>query len=179
MTEPYRVVVADPPWLFKDALPGKARGASKNYRCLPIGEIKSFLADHSFEVADDAILLLWRVAAMQQEALDVCRAWGFTPKSEIVWRKLTRSGRVHFGMGRTVRNSHETAIVATRGRSIVQCKSVRSIFDAAMGRHSAKPIAFFRLVERLAPGPYLELFAREARPGWTTFGDEIQVEAAE
>jgi hypothetical protein len=31
----------------------------------------------------------------------------------------------------------------------------------------------YRRIERLYPGPYLELFARKPRDGWTTWGDEL------
>lgn len=79
--EPYRVIVADPPWQFGDALPGPKRGATSHYETLSLGALKNFPLP---PIADDAMLLLWRVAAMQQEALDVVKAWGFKVKSEIV-----------------------------------------------------------------------------------------------
>ena len=177
---PVHVIVADPPWKFGDSLPGKTRGAAKQYSVLPLKEIETFLAERpAIRIADDALLFLWRVSAMVPEAYAVARAWGFEPKAEIVWRKLERSGVVHFGMGRTVRNSHESCLIARRGKAIVRDHSVRSIFDAPIGAHSEKPEAFFRMVERLAPGPYLELFARRARPGWTCLGDELGAAAAE
>jgi N6-adenosine-specific RNA methylase IME4 len=173
VAEPFRVLSADPPWAFQDRLPGKTRGAARNYRTLSLPEIETFITDNAIHVADDALLFLWRVSAMVPEAYAVAKAWGFVAKSEIVWRKLERSGVVHFGMGRYCRNSHETCIIASRGKNIVVDHSVRSVFDAMIGRHSEKPEAFYRLVERLAPGPRLELFARQRRPGWTSIGDEL------
>lgn len=174
---PFRVICADPPWRFGDSLPGKSRGAAKNYRTLTVPEIESFLTDHDIQVADDALLFLWRVSAMVPEAYGVVRAWGFVPKSEIVWRKLSRAKgssvcKVHFGMGRYVRASHETAIVASRGKNIVKAHDVRSVFDAVVGEHSQKPELFYRTVERLADGPYLELFGRRQRHGWRVLGDQ-------
>jgi N6-adenosine-specific RNA methylase IME4 len=128
-------------------------------------------------IADDAHLFMWRVSAMQQEALDLVKAWGFTVKSEIVWKKLTSTGKRHFGMGRQVRLEHEVALICTRGRPKVQSRSVRSVFEAPVGRHSAKPEAFYDLVEQLCAGPYVELFARRQRPGWSCFGNELAVAA--
>jgi N6-adenosine-specific RNA methylase IME4 len=172
----FRVVVADCPWQFKDSLPGKNRGATKNYGCLSLAKLKSFDLP---PIADDAVLFLWRVSAMVEEAYEVARAWGFTPKSEIVWRKRTKTDKRHFGMGRYVRAEHETAIIATRGRAPVSDKSIRSIFDAPVGRHSAKPDEFFELVERLYPeGPYLEVFGRKRRSRWHVIGDQIAEETA-
>jgi N6-adenosine-specific RNA methylase IME4 len=167
-----RVLTADPPWLFGDRLPGAGRGASKNYRCLTVAQICDFPIP---PMADDAYLFLWRVSSMVEEAYLVCRHWGFTPKSEIVWNKLTAGGKQWFGMGRTVRAAHETAIVAVRGRPKPLRRDIRSTFAAVAEKikHSAKPEAFYDLVESLAAGPYVELFARRQRPGWTCLGAEM------
>lgn len=167
-----RILVADPPWAFGDKLPGDSRGAEKNYRVLSLADIETFQLP---QLADDALLFLWRVAAMPEEALRVCRAWGFVPKSELVWLKKTASGKPHFGMGRYVRASHETCIIASRGKGnrLIKCRSVRSIFEAPTGIHSQKPDEFYQLVESLADGPYHELFARRRRDGWTCEGDQL------
>jgi N6-adenosine-specific RNA methylase IME4 len=165
-----RVLVADPPWKFGDKLPGKGRGAEKHYPCMSVDELVRFPLP---PLADDCLLLLWRVAAMQQEALDVMRAWGFTLKSELVWIKETKTGKRHFGMGRYVRAEHEVCLIGVRGRVAVADRGIRSTFRAQVGRHSEKPGAFYELVERLHPGPYAELFARRARPGWDCHGNEL------
>jgi N6-adenosine-specific RNA methylase IME4 len=169
---PVRVLVADPPWKFGDVL-GK-RGADAKYSTLDLAEIMAFPRP---PVAPDAHLFLWRVSSMVEEAYQVVRAWGFAPKTEIVWRKKTKHGKRHFGMGRTVRAEHETVIVAVRGAPAVRDRSIRSTFEAPAGRHSEKPEEFFDLVEKLCAGPYAELFARRARPGWFCFGNELPSEA--
>ena len=168
---PARVVVADPPWHFGDALPGKTRGAARNYDLMTVAAICDFALPR---LTRDAVLFLWRVAAMQAEALEVVRAWGFTPKTELVWLKRTKNGKRHFGMGRILRAEHETCLVATRGKPKPKVLNVRSTFEAPTGRHSEKPEAFFDLVETLYGGPYLELFARRKRDGWRCTGDQIE-----
>lgn len=191
---PARVVVADPPWLFSDGLPGRARGAAKNYRCLALGALTTFPLP---PIAPDAFLFLWYVTSMTDEARAVCRAWGFEPTGgELVWVKTTGGGKLvvdpldtrrppptalgghatklHFGMGRTVRNADERCLIARRGSIAVASRSVRSVFFAPRGRHSEKPERFYALVEQLAGGgPYVELFARKRRAGWRAFGDEL------
>jgi N6-adenosine-specific RNA methylase IME4 len=172
---PARLILADPPWAPSDALPGKSRGAARNYDVLSVSEIARYPLP---PIADDAMLLLWRISSMVEEALFVCRAWGFVPKSEIVWVKLTGEGeasKLAFGMGRTVRAAHETCIVATRGKAnaLVRDHGVRSVFLAARGEHSAKPSIFYDVAERLFPAPRVELFARgPARSGWESYGRE-------
>ena len=169
-------LVADPPWQFGDKLPGKSRGAERNYKVLTVADICAKRGFAFPELGPDCLLFLWRVAAMQQEALDVAKAWGFVVKSELIWQKLTPgSGKKHFGMGRYVRASHEVCLIAARGRGVglIQNRSVRSTFEAPTGRHSEKPEEFYRIVETLTPGPYAELFARRRRSGWVQFGDQL------
>lgn len=181
-SEPARVLLADPPWCFGDKLPGKTRGAAKNYEVMSVDDICAFPMP---EMAEDSVLLLWRVAAMQEDALLAMRAWGFIPKAEIVWVKTTGADVVvdqrnnatglSFGMGRYVRNCHEVCLIGARGRAskLTQSHSVRSVFFAPVGEHSAKPDAFYDLVEALFPGPRHELFARRRRTGWVQEGLEL------
>lgn len=193
---PFRVVTADCPWLFNDSLPGDTRGASSQYRCMPTWQIQRFSLP---PIADEAWLFLWYVTSMRADADRVVEAWGFTPTgAELTWVKTTTPGalvldhevdadaipeigrdrrvatRLHFGMGRTVRNCDERCLIARRGRPTVADRSVRSVFFAPVGRHSEKPDRFYELVERLAgEGPRVELFARRTRPGWTCMGDQV------
>jgi N6-adenosine-specific RNA methylase IME4 len=171
----FACIAADPPWKFGDKLPGDGRGAEKHYGVMDAADICRFALP---PIADDAVLFCWRVAAMQQEALDVVKAWDFTLKSELVWKKLTKHGKRWFGMGRYVRAEHETCLIATRGRPQILDRAVRSVFEAPAGRHSEKPEEFFQIVERLCGGPRVELFARRHRANWTCYGNELTAEAA-
>lgn len=129
MTRPYSVIECDCPWQPRDKLPGKRRGAAKNY---PTMSTEALMRYQLPPIADDAIMFFWRLASMQQDALDVVKAWDFTVSSEVVWRKLTKNGKEWFGMGRTVRGTHETALVCTRGKysTLIRKRNVRSLFSA-------------------------------------------------
>jgi N6-adenosine-specific RNA methylase IME4 len=164
----YRIICADPPWPFPDHLPGPSRDAARNYKVLSLPEIEQFPLP---PIADDALLFLCRVAAMGETAYRVMHAWGFEPECELVWLKRTRNGKRWFGMGWIVRAEHELCIIAKRGRPETQERSIRSVFEAECLRHSEKPEAFYR-IERLAPGPYLELCARRSRAGWDCLGNQ-------
>lgn len=196
--ERYSVLYADPPWRFGDKLPGKGRGAAKHYNVMTASDI---CAMELPPLADDCVLFMWRVSAMQQEALDVMRAWGFTLKTEAVWAKVTKHGKRHFGMGRILRAEHEVCLVGTRGRPKVNVKNIRSVvpaggvlhpggreffevfgtpevpapflFQAKVGKHSKKPDEMYEIIETLYDGPYVELFARQTWPGWHAIGDEV------
>ncbi len=169
----YATIIADPPWKFGDPLPGKHRGAGKHYQLMETRDIAAYLTAANIEVAQDARLFLWRVAALQRDAIDVLEAWGFSLKAELVWRKLTVHGKPWFGMGRQVRMGHEVCLVGTKGRPPVLNHSTRSVFEAPFTGHSVKPVVFYSIVEELSPGPYLELFARQRRLGWDALGDEV------
>lgn len=197
-----RVLAADPPWKFGDRLPGKKRGAAKHYACMPTNEIMRFPLP---PLAPDAYLFLWRVAAMQEEALQVSRAWGFRPVAEWPWVKTRicrkcrgagflytaqrpirewcercegRGWRIHMGMGHHSRGSTESCLVAVRGRPHPLVKNERNILFAPIGAHSEKPREFYEKVERFAAGPYVELFARRRRNNWLCLGDELPKERA-
>jgi len=92
----------------------------------------------------------------------------------------------HFGMGRYTRMAHETCLIARRsgakGSVIEPSRRERSVFFAPVPReigkgkkriHSAKPDEFYRIVEKMCDGPYLDIFARKRRPGWESIGDEL------
>lgn len=185
----FSVLVADPPWTFGDSLPGPKRGASKHYSCLPVHEIQRFpLPD---KLSENAVLFMWRVSSMVEEANAVVRAWGFTPKSELVWVKRKTTGFVSytpedyvqsmdeenlaFGMGRITRAAKEVCIIATRGKVPPPShRGIRDVFFSPRGEHSAKPEEFYRIVHCLYPhAPKFELFARTRRPGWKQFGNEL------
>jgi N6-adenosine-specific RNA methylase IME4 len=166
------VLVADPAWLFGDSLPGDARGASKHYACMSIDDLcamRPLFADEP-----NSVCFMWRVSAMVEEAYRVVRAWGYVPKSELVWEKTTATGKAHFGMGRYFRMAHESCILAVRGSAFPEVRNVRSRFAAPVGVHSQKPEAFYELVERMYPNAVKgEMFARTVRPGWHQHGLEL------
>jgi N6-adenosine-specific RNA methylase IME4 len=157
------------------------RGAAKHYKTMTTEEICRFPLP---PLANDCVLLLWRVACMQQDALDVVRMWGFKPvKAELIWLKKTATGKRWFGMGRILRAEHEVCLVAVKGRPQVKNHSTRTTFvtehvdvtglSAPAGRHSEKPDEFYKIVEELFDGPRVELFARKHREGWTCMGDQV------
>jgi len=175
------VLSVDCPWRFSDKLPGDKRGAEKHYNVMTVEQLKRFELP---PIDDNAIMFFWRVSSMQQEALDVIKAWGFTVKSELVWVKTTKTGKRHFGMGRYTRMEHEVCLICVKGLKgskssfAVQDKSVRSTFEAPVGVHSSKPDEFFAIVDRLVgkDARKVELFARKHRKGWVCFGDELPEE---
>lgn len=171
------VLVADPPWPTDSLNVSSFNTNYEHYEKLSIQQIKDFPLP---PLADDAWLFLWRLQYMVPEAMEVMKAWGFEHKSGIVWRKLTSRGNPHFGPGYYLRGAHEVCIIGRRKRTSKskkprprRAKNIRTLFEAKVGRHSAKPDEFYNIVERFGYGPYVELFSRNRRKGWRCFGNEV------
>lgn len=166
------VVVIDPAWSFGDALPGGSRGAAKQYACMGVAEHADYV--RPYVDGPNVALFCWRVASMQDEALELVRVLGFKVKAELEWRKTTKTGKPWFGMGRYFRNSHETCLLAVRGRAFPEVRDQRSFFYAPVREHSRKPNEFYAIVERMYPSSRkVELFSRQHRHGWTCHGHEV------
>lgn len=184
----YRTIVADPPWPIKDSGPRTlAKGGrwdtsgvgTAGKRSVVPYERMSIDAIKVLPVGDlaekDAHLYLWAVNAYLTEAYDVVKAWGFKPSTLLTWCKPPMG----LGLGGTFVNTTEFIIFARRGSLPAQRRSEttwwlwsRPYIGSGGPTHSAKPEAFQDHVEQVSPGPYVELFARRARLGWDTWGDQ-------
>jgi N6-adenosine-specific RNA methylase IME4 len=108
------------------------------------------------------------------EAHEVARAWGFVPKTICTWGKVQPDGSPSMKTGNYFRGATEHVVFAVKGRLPVPTEHpTPTLWLWPRLPHSVKPDAFYDLVERLSPGPYLELFARRARLGdWHYWGDQ-------
>ena len=118
--------------------------------------------------AEDCVLFLWATAPKLPEALHVMGAWGFQYRTSAVWDKCK------IGMGYWFRGQHELLLLGTRGSPDAP-EGFESVIQEPRRGHSRKPVAAYELIERAYPqASRLELFARQLRPGWMAWGDEIQ-----
>jgi len=186
----YGVIIADPPWSFDDKLakmraPTK-RSAASQYDVMTISDIMGL---DIASLADPAgcVLALWVPGSFLEAGMDVYKAWGFKLKQNYTWvktkkRKLKAHELVHpanhlaFGMGRLFRQTHETALICTTGKTVyplLEDHSQRSVcFWPNLG-HSQKPPCLHINLETMFPkANRLELFARRDSTGWTCVGKE-------
>jgi len=162
----FPVVLADPPWRFDEGVQTPSRMLA--YPTMATDDIAAMPV--SAVAARDAVLLLWSTAAHLEHALRVMRAWGFVYKTQMVWDKSK------IGMGRWTRLQHEPLLIGVRGAFPAPFPGTQapSVLRAPRGAHSAKPPESYALWERLWPSvPRLELFARQERRGWTTWGNQV------
>jgi N6-adenosine-specific RNA methylase IME4 len=167
----YQVLAIDPPWPFElRSEAGNEKSASAQYRTMTLHEISALRVG---ELArGDCLLLLWSTTCLIPRAIAVMESWGFAYKSEIVWRKVTKNGKPRMGTGYRVRSMHEPVLLGTLGNP--EHKPFPSVFDGVAREHSRKPQSFYDLVERCAPKLSFraDVFSRETRAGWDSFGDE-------
>lgn len=167
----FDVIVADPPWRFRTwGEHNQAKSASRHYSLM---ETPDILALPVGQLAQrDCLLLLWATAPMLPQALAAMSAWGFRYKSNIIWRKITASGKPRMGTGYWARTMHEQVLIGCLGKPR-KFRAFPSSFDGVVREHSRKPEEFFILVEKHTVGARrLDLFSREPRGGWFAFGDE-------
>ena len=133
----------------------------------------------SLAVADvaarDAHLYLWVPNALVPEGLRVMEAWGFRYVSNLIWAKRRKDGGPDGrGVGFYFRNVTEPVLFGVRGslRTLPPGRSQVNMIESRKREHSRKPDEQYDLIERCSPGPYLEMFARHRRPGWSVWGDE-------
>jgi N6-adenosine-specific RNA methylase IME4 len=159
-------IVADPPWPSMHQRSTYHRGKpERHYPTMTIADIAALPVGEW--ATDDAHLWVWGVNRLVGEAYRAAEAWGFTPMGMLTWCKPGP------GMGYYMRTNTEHAVFATRGRPMTPGVPLPSSwFVWPRGEHSAKPDAFYDLVQTISPGPYLDVFSRRARLGWTTWGNE-------
>lgn len=137
--------------------------------------------DVKSSAARNAHLYLWVPNALLPEGLKVLEAWGFRYVSNIVWAKRRKDGGPDGrGVGFYFRNVTELLLFGVRGsmRTLAPARSQVNMIETRKREHSRKPDEQYALIEECSPGPYLEMFARYARDGWTAWGDESDAEIA-
>lgn len=179
---PFGCILADPPWAFrtfsgKDAVPtlGAAPYATltlEEMQALPVAEV----------AAEDCLLVMWVISSHIPQAISLAGAWGFSYRSlGPVWIKARSPDQSEMfddapicdlGMGYWFRQQAEIAFVFGRGSPKRLSASVRQVMASPRRQHSRKPDETHERIQALVEGPYLELFARQARPGWTVWGNQ-------
>ena len=104
------------------------------------------------------------------------KAWGFTYKTNIVWEKVRKDGQPDGrGVGFYFRNVTELLLFGIKGdknRTLAPARSQVNLLRTMKREHSRKPDEVYEIIEKCSEGPYLELFARGVRDGWTLWGDQ-------
>lgn len=163
----FRALVLDPPWDWGDEGDVDQFGRGRpTYATMSIEQIAALpIADLA---EDDAHLYLWITNRSLPKGFDLLERWGFRYVTLLTWCKPS------IGMGNYFRGSTEQVLFGVRGSLPLLRRDVGTHFLAPRaGQHSAKPNEFYALVQECSPGPWIDLFARQPRDGWTLWGAEV------
>jgi N6-adenosine-specific RNA methylase IME4 len=174
----FGTILADPPWQFQNRT-GKVapeHGRLNRYNTMSLHEIKALPVLHA--AAPVCHLYLWVPNALLPDGIEVMRSWGFQYKSNIVWHKIRKDGGSDGrGVGFYFRNVTEIILFGIRGknaRTLAPGRSQVNYLSSRKREHSRKPDEQYPLIEACSGGPFLELFARGARPGWASWGHQAK-----
>lgn len=176
----YKVIATDVPWHFSTrSVRGQGRSPSRHYRTMTLADIMALPVEHL--AADDCMLMFWTTGTHLEQAFAVLKAWGFKYSGMgFTWLKLKKrhakpyftDADVHAGTGYTSRKNQEFVLFARRGSPKRLRKDVREPIIEPRREHSRKPEQFYDRAVRLYDGPRVELFARQVREGWDSWGNE-------
>lgn len=181
LAPPYSTIVADPPWPYDEGWPAfgpTSRGGDRpgrrplGYSSMTVEEIAAMPVAQI--AAPSAHLYLWTTNRYLDAAFDVVAGWGFKHSSTLVWCKPPMG----IGPGGAFSITTEFVLFARRGSLAPNERVDSTWWEWNRGPHSAKPDAFMDLVERVSPGPYVELFCRRPRLGWDSWGKGYEIGAA-
>jgi len=162
----FGAIYADPPWAYDNE---SSRAAAVDH--YPVMSVDEICNEPVRDLAEpNAHLHLWTTNSFLPDAFQVIDAWGFAFKSCLVWIKHD------IGMGNYWRVSHEFLLLGVRGKLTFRDRTLPSWIQARRTFHSRKPGIVRSLIEKVSPGPYLELYGREELPNssWTVYGNQIE-----
>ena len=162
----FQTIVIDPPWDWGDEGDVNQFGRAKpDYHTMPIEDIEKLPVG---KIADDNChLYLWVTNRSLPKAFRLIEAWGFRYITCLTWVKPS------IGMGNYFRGSTEQVLFCVKGSQMLKRRDVGTHFEAPRGdRHSAKPDAFYELVQSCSYGPYIDIFGRKGRDGWSVWGED-------
>jgi N6-adenosine-specific RNA methylase IME4 len=182
----YGAILADPPWVFECLWGGRpnktpagvpSRAIERHYDLQDDDEIAALPVEQL--AAPDCVLFMWTCWPVLFRSRAIIDAWGFTYKTcAFSWMKgdpyrlFALQEDLRMGLGYWTRANTEPCLLATRGKPKRVNTDVRQAILEPIREHSRKPDCVHERIERLVAGPYLELFARQSRPGWATWGNE-------
>lgn len=171
----FSTILADPPWQFQNRT-GKVAPEHRRLLRYPTMELQEIMDMPIGKLAAArSHLYLWVPNALLKEGLQVMKAWGFTYKSNVVWFKIRKDGGPDGrGVGFYFRNVTELILFGVRGsmRTLKPGRTQVNMLATRKREHSRKPDEIYDVIEACSPGPYLELFARFRREGWSQWGNE-------
>ena len=180
----YGAIYADPPWAYRgyvrDGVPQTT--STQHYDTMTVEDLAK-MPVHKL-AAPDCALFMWGIPSHVPQAMWLAKQWGFNYSSKaFTWVKLNKrtiekkrlagdDDAYFMGMGHGTRRNTEDCWLFMRGNPKRLDRGVRELIVSPLRDHSRKPDEVYGRIERLVAGPYCELFGRNQRTGWSTFGNQ-------
>lgn len=168
----YDLIVADPPWSFSNwSVGGNHKNAAAKYDCMSLEAIKAMPV--ATLARGDCLLWLWTTHPMLREGISTMESWGFQFATSGVWVKRRSKGGLAFGTGYRLRSASEPFLIGVLGNPKT-ARNVRTVIEGQVREHSRKPDEAYEAAMQMYPKALrrLDMFSRESRPGWDTWGNE-------
>jgi len=107
--------------------------------------------------AAKAHLHLWILPEALEDGLHLLDSWGFRYASSLACAAVPAAGGDYW------RRAHRNLLLGVRGKLAFRDKRLQS----AVGNRAINPDGLRRMIERVSPGPRLDLFGTKAAAGWT------------
>jgi N6-adenosine-specific RNA methylase IME4 len=170
-----KVLYSDPPWAFKSySKKNLSKSPEGQYACMDLAEIKALPVQDLVDKSG-CWCVMWATFPMLPQALQTMEAWGFKYVAGGAWGKQSKTGRkIAFGTGYIYRSAAELWLLGRVGNPKSRSRSIRNLILAPVREHSRKPDQMREMIEAQFDGPYVELFARQQVPGWSSFGNQLE-----
>lgn len=178
----YAVVVIDVAWEWKARSDkGLKKSPNAKYKVMDL-RAAAALPVRALLRPEGGVVLAWATWPLFNHQLHIFEHhWGLTYKTGGGWAKRTRTGKLRWGPGHIFRTVHEPFVLLTTGqegprgpriKNLIEAMGEKSI-DGLAREHSRKPDEFYRIIDTMVPvGRRVDVFSRQHRQGWDTFGNE-------
>ncbi len=177
----FDLVVCDPPWPFETySEKGASKSPGAHYSTMSFDQIETLRVGDLLRPG--GCLFLWCTWPLIERQAAIMRKWGVTPKTGGAWAKRTASGKLRWGTGYLLRSVCEPFLIGTLENAGIRGSSIPNLIetlddamlDGIAREHSRKPDEAYAMLEKLVPnGRRADIFARQTRPGWEAWGNEV------
>jgi len=162
----FTTILIDPPWDWSDEGDVNQLGRAKpDYATMTLGQLLEIPVK---DWADkDCHLYCWSTNRSLPKVYSLFDVWGFRYITLLTWPKPS------FGMGNYFRGQTEHIAFGVKGSQLLKRKDASTLLPTwdRGEHHSSKPLEIYEFIESCSPGPYLEIFGRNKRDGWTIIGE--------
>lgn len=178
LNEEYDIIYTDPPWQQTKSNKRKCRpnqGKNLDYSTLSMDDIKHNQEIVSGHCSKKHNVFMWTIDKYLHESEQMMKELGYNLHARFIWDKENGITPAF-----TVRFSHEYLLwFYQKGNILMPDETVRGKYTTVMReqstKHSKKPECAYEMLENMFPNANkLEMYARNTRPNWDSWGNQVK-----